>query len=85
MVTDSWTIARHYLLSLGFCLDVASVLPLEVFSLAWVATPHFWGYMALFRTNRLIKLWKVMGGGERGEGGRGGIMRQWTLFKSTTP
>ena len=48
----------HYLLSPYFLLDVAAVLPLEVFCLAWDSKERY-GYIAILRLNRLIKIWKV--------------------------
>ena len=41
-----------------FVLDVAAVVPLEVFGLAW-DTEERYGYIAVLRLNRLIKIWKV--------------------------
>ena len=51
-------ILRHYVFSPYFLLDVAAVVPLEVFGLAWDPEERY-GYVAIFRLNRLIKIWKV--------------------------
>ena len=58
ILTNPKVILKHYLFSLYFLLDVASVLPLEVFGLAW-DTDERYGYIAVFKLNRLIKIWKV--------------------------
>lgn len=58
ILTNPKVILKHYLFSLYFLLDVAAVLPLEVFGLAW-DTDERYGYVAVFKLNRLIKIWKV--------------------------
>ena len=58
ILTKSRVILMHYLLSPYFLLDVAAVLPLEVFGLAWDSQERY-GYIAILRLNRLIKIWKV--------------------------
>ena len=45
--------------SVYFLLDVAAVVPLEVLGLAWDSEERF-GYIAILRLNRLIKIWKVL-------------------------
>ena len=60
ILTRSRVILRHYLLSWCFLLDLAAVLPLEVFCLTWDSEERY-GYIAIFRLNRLIKIWKVGG------------------------
>ena len=59
MVTNPRTVCLNYIKSFGFLLDVAAVLPLELFALAWSPSGEQWNYIALFRINRLLKLWKV--------------------------
>jgi len=59
VVTDARTICLHYVTSLGFVLDVLAVLPLELAALGWMGSEERWGYVALFRINRIAKVWKV--------------------------
>ena len=47
----------NYIKSFGFILDVLAVLPIEIFALVW-GDP--WSYVALLRTNRFIKFWKIV-------------------------
>jgi len=35
------------------------VLPLELAALGWAGSEEHWGYVALFRINRIAKVWKV--------------------------
>ena len=58
ILTKWQVILKHYLLSPYFVLDVAAVVPLEFFGLAWSAEERY-GYIAVLRLNRLIKIWKV--------------------------
>ncbi|XP_016054436.1 PREDICTED: cyclic nucleotide-gated cation channel beta-3 [Miniopterus natalensis] len=48
LIVDSGELARHYRSSVKFKLDVASVMPLDVFCL-------FFGFNPIFRTNRILK------------------------------
>lgn len=58
-ILTKWeVILRHYLLSLYFVLDVAAVIPLEFLGLLWDSEERY-GYIAVLRLNRLIKVWKV--------------------------
>ena len=50
----------NYIKSFGFILDVLAVLPIEIFALVWISSGDPWSYVALLRTNRLIKLWKIV-------------------------
>ena len=59
IITKSQVILKHYVFSIYFVLDVAAVIPLEFFGLAW-DTEDRYGYVAVFRLNRLIKIWKVL-------------------------
>ena len=58
ILTKSRVIMWHYVCSVYFLLDVAAVVPLEVLGLAWDSEERF-SYIAIFRLNRLIKIWKV--------------------------
>ena len=58
IITKSKVIMKHYLFSPYFVLDVAAVIPLEFFGLAWDVEERY-GYIAVLRLNRLIKIWKV--------------------------
>lgn len=60
MITSPRATFFNYVKSFGFILDVLAVLPLEIFALVWLNSGDPWSYVALLRTNRLIKLWKVM-------------------------
>ncbi len=59
VITDQKTTFFSYIKSLGFYLDVLSVLPLEVFAVFWLPSGEQIRYVAVFRINRLLKLWKV--------------------------
>lgn len=58
IITKSQVILKHYVFSPYFLMDVAAVIPLEMFGLAW-DTEERYGYVAVLRLNRLIKTWKV--------------------------
>ena len=60
MVTSSKATFFNYIKSFGFILDVLAVLPIEIFSLVWLSSNEVWDYVVLLRTNRLIKLWKLI-------------------------
>lgn len=65
VITNQRAAFINYFKTFGCYLDILAVLPLEIFVLMW----HLRGtadnavdslnYVALFKTNRLIKLWKV--------------------------
>ena len=59
VITDARTICLHYVKSPWFILDIIAVLPLELAVLAWVESGEHWDYIALFRINRIVKVWKV--------------------------
>ena len=60
VITSSKATFLNYIKSIGFILDVLAVLPIEIFSLVWLSSNEVWDYVALLRTNRLIKLWKLV-------------------------
>lgn len=53
---------RIYTRSVGFVLDVLSVLPLELISLGWSDAGDQWRMLTYFRLNRMIKWYKVGAG-----------------------
>ena len=57
VITDARRVCLSYVLSFGFLLDTVAVLPLELAAFGWEDP---WGYVALFRLNRLLKVWKVL-------------------------
>ena len=61
VITDARTICLHYVKSPWFILDIIAVLPLELAVLVWVGSGEHWDYIALFRINRIVKVWKVKG------------------------
>ena len=59
LITRPRTILVRYLLSPWFVLDVASVLPLEILGVYWIAAAQEWKFIPLLRLNRVLKYWKV--------------------------
>ncbi len=55
--TSHKVIAKSYITSIGFILDVLAILPLEVF--AFTMPDHGLDWAITLKINRLIKLWKV--------------------------
>ena len=60
LITNQKTAFLTYIKSLDCYLDILAVLPLEIFALIWAPSGEHMNYVAMFRINRLLKLWKVM-------------------------
>ena len=80
---DFSSICNSYCKSVGFYIDIASILPLELLYVFADSPADKQRVYMLFRLNRLLKTFQVMtGGGEgrgeegRGEEGRGGEGRE---------
>ena len=60
VITNQKTAFLSYIKSVDCYLDILAVIPLEILALIWLPSGEQMNYVALFRVNRLLKLWKVI-------------------------